>query len=225
LLESPVSRAHTRTRPRAPTNALPRTRARTSSGSRSAEYVNQLSTSSVLPRALRRAATSARPLSSFFRPLLPRCALALSATFVFGSPPPLAAAPATGGLCMLWHRRNSPVFQRPTTAPALFNARRISRNRATRSLSARCLSLHSRDNFSRSIPNEARCRAKFATSAATNLLARVTAKLLSSKPRPGVVSRSSFVERLQTRDKPKEFLRTAGNERVRQKTLNESLIG
>lgn len=99
-----------------------------------------------------------RPLSSFFRPLLPRRALALSAAFVFGSPPPLAAAPATGGLCMLWHRRNSPVFQRPTAAPTLFNARRMSRNCATRSLSrasARCLSFHSRANFSRFFRNEA----------------------------------------------------------------------
>lgn len=87
---NPRCRTHTRTRPHAPTNALPRTRAKTSSGSRSAEYVNQLSTSSVLPRALRRAATSARPfrpLSSFFRPLLPRRALALSAAFVFGCLP------------------------------------------------------------------------------------------------------------------------------------------
>lgn len=233
---NPRCRTHTRTRPRAPTNALPRTRAKTSSGSRSAEYVNQLSTSSVLPRALRRAATSARPfrpLSSFFRPLLPRRALALSAAFVFGSPPPLAAAPATGGLCTLWHRRDSPVFQRPTAAPALFNARRISSNCEPRALRRQLR--HSRANFSRFFRNEAAsfeqvCLAEHKRSYEPS----VAAKLLSRKPLPGVVFRSNstvFASLQPSKDRrsagqghsasPKEILQ-ARCERVRRKTLNES---
>lgn len=224
---NPRCRTHTRRRPRAPANALPRTRAKTSSGSRSAEYVNQLSTSSVLPRALRRAATSARPfrpLSSFFRR-----ALALSAAFVFGSPPPLAAAPATGGLCTLWHRRNSPVFQRPTAAPALFNARRISRNCERRAL-CRQLRLHAILALISPASFETKPRTTWrqVRLAQTQLRTFPRAKLLSRKPLPGVVFRSSWtvfasrwrVERPETHRVAKR--NSAELQEASEKTLNES---
>lgn len=130
------------------------------------------------------------PLSPSFvlfpPPSAPPCSRSLR-RLCFRMPPPLAAAPATGGLCMLWHRRNSTVFQRPTTAPALFNARRISRNCATRSLSrasAPCLSFHSRASFE---TKRRVSRGLRGANFVSNLFTR------SRRPVPGVVFRSSFV--------------------------------
>lgn len=203
---NPRCRAHTRTRPRAPTNALPRTRAKTSSGSRSAEYVNQLSTSSVLPRALRRAATSAPAPFALFRPFsAPFFPAVLSL-----SPPPLFSEALP----------HSPPLQPPEVSvcfgtdaiPPCFNdrpplqlfltragCRGIARRALCRELrldaSHSILALISRASFETKPRVSRGLRgAKFvsrppSTSSAANLFTRVAAKLPSRKPLPGVVSR------------------------------------